>query len=139
MKENLKMRTPITKMTTRLLALTCSLILSCSVLANAQETQRAATAIQIGTVIPQGRDFRVEFNEDQLSKLYPQYPAMKANARRSQPAGQEEFRQLVLSDVLRKIRTLFPTGIPEGAAGKIKISVTVKLTKPPEFGLSVEW
>jgi len=133
------MRTPITKMTIPLLAFTCLLILSCSVLANAQEIQRAATAIQIGTVIPQGRDFRVEFNEDQLSKLYSQYPAMKANTRRSQPAGQEEFRQFVLNDVLSKIRTLFPNGMPEGAAAKIKISVTVKLTKPPEFGLSVEW
>lgn len=133
------MSTLITKMSIPLLALTCLLILFCSVLVNAQENQRAATPIQIGTVIPQGRDFRVELNEDQLSKLYPQDTAMKANTRRGQPVGQEEFRQSVRSDVLRKIRTLFPDGIPEDAARKIKITVTVKLTKPPEFGLSVEW
>jgi hypothetical protein len=115
------------------------LILTCSVLANAQDVRRPAPAIQIGTVIPRGKDFRVELNEEQLSKLYPQYAATQVNARRGRPAGKEEFRQLILGDVLRKIGTLFPNGMPEGAAGKIKISVTVKLTKPPEFGVSVEW
>jgi hypothetical protein len=133
------MRTQISTRTIPLLALTCLLILTCSVLANAQEAQRSAPITQIGAAIPEGKEFRVELNDEQLSKLYPQYTSQQANARRSKPVGKEEFRQFVLSDVLRKLRTLFPTGVPEGAASRIKIKITVKLSDPPEFGLSVEW
>jgi hypothetical protein len=141
-------------------ALTGLLILTCAVFANAQvaqpapateinrnnyelrsnAAQRPGPATQIGTAIPQGRGFRVELNEEQLSGLYPQYAAQQANARQISPAaGKEEFRRYTLKEILSKLETLFPTGVPEGAARKIKISVTVKLSKPPEFGISVEW
>jgi hypothetical protein len=120
-------------------ALTCLLILTCSVSAGAQEVQRTAPATQIGTVVPSGREFRVEFNEEQLSRLYPQYAAQQVNGRRVRQVSPEEFRQGVRNDVLRKIKTLFPDGVPEGAASRIKISLTIKLSKPPEVGLSIEW
>jgi hypothetical protein len=133
------MRTRASSQAIPLLALTCLLILTCSVLADAQEVQRPAPTTQIGTITPEGKEFRVELNEEQLSRLYPQSAAQQVNARRGKPTSKEEFRQSVLSDVLRKIRTLFPTGVPEGAASRIKIRITVKLSDPPEFGLSVEW
>lgn len=152
------MRTNTSTRTTPLWTLTCLLLLACSVLATAQEVRRVGTATQIGplssqgvdagltpatqigTVIPQGKGFRVELNESQLSGLYAQYAASQMNARLAQPAAAKaEFRQSVQNDVLLKVRTLFPNGVPESAAKKVKITITVKLSKPPEIGLSIQW
>jgi hypothetical protein len=138
------MRTHTSRRIMPLLALTGLLILTYSALATAQGVQRTVSVTEIGTVVPQGKEFRVELNQEQVSKLYPQYATSQKNARLSQPVGREEFNQLIQRDVLRKIRTLFPNGLPDGTTdtggtARIKIHITVKLSDPPEFGLSIEW
>jgi hypothetical protein len=123
-----------------LLSLLCLLTLSGEALSNVAEPQRGES-MEIGTVIPEGKDFRIILNQEQLSKV----AATQANARRGQPASNDEVQQMIRNDVLRKLRILFPNGFPTGPGGtvgptsKIKIKITVKLTKPPEFGLSIEW
>jgi hypothetical protein len=34
---------------------------------------------------------------------------------------------------------LFPAGVPPALAAKVKLTVKIKLSKPPEIGVSVEW
>ncbi len=139
------MRTHVSSRIT-MLALICFLILTGAALANAQGLQRPAPSTEIGTAVSQGKDFRVELNQEQVAKLYPQYAAQQKSARRGQPASKEEFNQFVQRDALRKLKLLFPNGLPDGTTvfdtggtARIKIHITIKFSEPIEVGLSIEW
>jgi hypothetical protein len=124
-----------------LLALTCVLILTGSALAAGQGVQRPAPTIEVGTVVPQGKDFRIELNQEQVARLQD---AAAKNARRGQPVGKEDLNQVIQKDALRKLRTLFPNGVPEGTTGtsgtaRLKITVNVKSIEPLEIVITVEW
>ena len=92
----------------------------------------------VATVVPQGNEFRIHFDERQVLKAYPEYAAQQASTRQSKPITQENFKETLQREALSKLRTLFPNGVPPGSVGKIKISISVKF-KPPEVGISVEW
>ena len=127
-----------------MLALICFLILAGSALASAQGLQRPAPTTEVGAAVSQGKDFRVELNQEQVAKLYPQYAAQQKSARRGQPASKEEFNQFVQRDALRKLKLLFPNGLPDGTTdtngtARIRIHITIKFSEPIEVGLSIEW
>jgi hypothetical protein len=117
-----------------LLGLTCLLVIVCSGVARGQDSNRPVVA----TVAPQGNDFRVQFDEVQVSKIYPQYVAAQRATGRAIAIKTAEFKRGIQQEALGKLRTLFPNGVPPDAASKIKISIFVTF-KPPGAGIWVEW
>jgi hypothetical protein len=91
----------------------------------------------VADVVPQGKGFRIQFDEKQLSKTYPQYTAEQANSRQSRPVRIEEFKELVQKEALSKLGTLFPDGVPEGATSRIHIEIRLKF-RPLEITIIIE-
>jgi hypothetical protein len=95
----------------------------------------ATAPVVIGTVTPNGNRFIVVIDPRKIPPMFPDYGA---NARGA-AANVEAVRSAATTAALRKLGELFPNGVPPGVASKIKVSVTIKFSKPPEFGVSVEW
>jgi len=118
-----------------LFGMTCLLVMACSGFVAGQASKGSVVA----AVVPQGNDFRIQFDEEQVSKAYPQYTAAQAaNGRRTQPISKNEFKDSLQKEALSKLRTLFPNGVPPDTVGRIKISIYITL-RPPGGGVSIEW
>jgi len=132
----------LSKTSISLLALACVVLLTCSGFASIQESTRTVVA----TVIPQGKEFRVQFDEAQVTSAYsvqaPRDVATgQASGKRRAPlpstwTSREQFKESLQRDGLSRLKTLFPNGIPQEATGKVKITIWVK---PPAWGVSIEW
>jgi hypothetical protein len=92
--------------------------------------------VVIGSAIPQGSSFVIVFDEKPLAATYPEYSRL---AGRATPYTPDEVRNAVQATALRKLSEVFPKGVPPDLAGRIKITVNIKFSRPPEVAISVQW
>lgn len=92
----------------------------------------------IATAVPSGDSYRFQFNEEAVARQFPQYKTQETS-RLGRPIKVEDFKTFVQQEALKKMTEMFPQGITAKQKAKVKIEVTIKLTKPPEIGISISW
>ena len=92
--------------------------------------------VEVASAVPQGRGFVFTFADLQVARTTSQFGT---DQRRATPITVDEVKSTVSETAQRKLAEMFPNGVPPSLAARVKIHVTVKLSKPPEIGVSVEW
>jgi hypothetical protein len=99
----------------------------------------AVGVVVVGTATPSGAGFDITLDSRAVDRARPSYVSASESARVATSPNAADFNVLVRSEASRKLKELFPGGAPSGTASRIKISIHIKLSKPPEIGLSIEW
>jgi hypothetical protein len=98
---------------------------------------QTSAPIVIGTAQPSGQGFTVRVDELAIHRANP--PAPLNPAGRAAITSDTELTGYVRREAAKKLAEVFPNGVPPAVASRIKITVTVKFTRPPEVGVSVQW
>jgi hypothetical protein len=99
----------------------------------------AAETLVIGDATPAGTGFTIRLQEPAAAKAAPLYTAAAPANARIRVYDTRQVLNVWQGEVQSRLDQLFPHGVPAAAKAKIKIKVTVKLSKPPEIGVSIEW
>jgi hypothetical protein len=103
--------------------------------------------IQVGTATARPGGFQIHIDQAQLQnamgKVNGNLIEWKQTAERQKGGVKYEnisiFRSVVEKEATAKLNALFPRGVPPGTESKIKITIKVKLTDPPEISITIEF
>jgi hypothetical protein len=115
----------------------------------AQRTSGASTQseVTVGTATARPGGFQIQLDQPQLQdalrKVNKIDGVLKQTAERQTGGVKYEnisiFRSVVEKEATAKLNALFPKGVPPGTESKIKITIKVKLTDPPEISITIEF
>jgi hypothetical protein len=95
--------------------------------------------IVVGEATPSGSSFTIRFQDNAAATAAPLYTAAAPENARVRVYDTRQVLNVWQGEVQSRLDQLFPHGVPAAAKAKIKIKVTIKLSKPPEIGISIEW